>query len=82
MAKTHFSISFTDDGRLNIGIAGDLTGSRARKILDIVETAVESDRWKVRAELDDLISLDSLGSRVIEWIREKGGEVNQAVISP
>ncbi|TET35802.1 MAG: hypothetical protein E3J72_09850 [Planctomycetota bacterium] len=77
-AKTSFSISFLRDGRISIGIAGNLSGSSARKVRDIVRTVVDSGRWKVQVDLADLHSLDSLGGEVLDWIRRKNGEINRA----
>jgi hypothetical protein len=77
-AKTSFSVSFLCDGRIFIGIAGNLSGSAARKVRDIVQTVLDSGRWKVQVDLANLLSLDSLGSEIIDWIQMKGGEIRLA----
>ncbi|TET34468.1 MAG: hypothetical protein E3J72_14205 [Planctomycetota bacterium] len=80
--RTAFSIAFRDDGRLQIGVSGKLTGHAAREGLALLQLAVEQGRRKITLDLRETTSLDSLGIRIFDWIRNQNGNLNFNLIPP
>jgi hypothetical protein len=80
--STEFSIAFTDEGRLEIRIAGRLTGHAARKGIAFLQTAVGAGLQEIKLDLGEITSIDSLGATVFDWIRRQNGNLIVDVVSP
>jgi hypothetical protein len=80
--STEFAIAFTDEGRLEIRIAGRLTGHVARKGLVFLQTAVGAGLQEIKLDLGEITSIDSLGATIFNWIKEQNGGLSVDVVTP
>ncbi|TET32671.1 MAG: hypothetical protein E3J72_19075 [Planctomycetota bacterium] len=80
--NTSLSVAFTEDGLMQMRVAGKLTGHAARRGLEILRSAAESGRWKLKFDLRETTSIDSLGLAIFNWIRKQNGNLKIAVVLP
>ncbi|MHC4660918.1 MAG: STAS domain-containing protein [Planctomycetota bacterium] len=80
--STSFQIAFTDDGQMQMNIAGSLTGHIARKGFDFLRAAVETGHRKVKLDLRDITSIDSLGIAILDWVKGQNGSLNADILLP
>ncbi|TET37469.1 MAG: hypothetical protein E3J72_05735 [Planctomycetota bacterium] len=80
--RTAFSIAYKDDGRLQIGVSGKLTGHAAREGLEFLKLAVEQGKREITLDLRETTSLDSLGIRIFDWIQNQNGNLSCDVLLP
>ncbi|TET33476.1 MAG: hypothetical protein E3J72_16790 [Planctomycetota bacterium] len=80
--RTAFSITFRDDGRLQIGVSGKLTGHAAREGLELLQMVVAEGKREILLDLRETTSLDSLGIGIFDWIRSQNGNLDFDVLLP
>ncbi|TET32594.1 MAG: hypothetical protein E3J72_19275 [Planctomycetota bacterium] len=80
--KTAISIAYGNDGRLQMGISGKLTGHVAREGLELLKLAVEKGKREISLDLRETTSLDSLGIKIFDWIRSRNGDLKVGIIPP
>ncbi|TET35850.1 MAG: hypothetical protein E3J72_10110 [Planctomycetota bacterium] len=81
MKKT-FSFAYTDNGQLEMRVAGKFTGHTARDGLELLQAVVEEGGKEIVLDLRETTSVDSLGIRVFDWIREQNGSLSVDIIPP
>ncbi|TET31476.1 MAG: hypothetical protein E3J72_22440 [Planctomycetota bacterium] len=71
-----FTVDFRDDGSLLVRMAGKLRGHAAREGLMFLKNALEAGQRKVRLDLRQITSIDSIGRTVFNWIRGQNGSID------
>ncbi|TET35865.1 MAG: hypothetical protein E3J72_10195 [Planctomycetota bacterium] len=80
--RTAFSIALRDDGRLQIGVSGKLTGHAAREGLALLQMVVAEGKREITLDMRKTTSLDSLGMGIFDWIRNQNGSLKCDVLPP
>ncbi|TET31604.1 MAG: hypothetical protein E3J72_22075 [Planctomycetota bacterium] len=80
--STFISMTFTEGGELRMRMSGRLTGHVAREGLSLLKRAVELGKQKIKLDLQDVTSFDSIGTSILDWISKQNGNLNIDVIPP
>jgi hypothetical protein len=80
--NTSFAITFKENGLLQIKIAGKLVGHAAREGLGLLKLASKRGMKKIRLDLRETTSVDSLGIAIFDWIHAQNGNLKVSIQPP
>jgi len=66
--STALSITFTDDGLLQMQITGKFTGHIARKGFEILRGEIEQGMRNIKLDLTETTSIDSIGAEILRLL--------------
>jgi anti-anti-sigma regulatory factor len=80
--RTSFSITYTGCGQSQVRIVGNLNGHVARNGLTLLQSAIEAGSREIKLDLKEMISIDSLGIAIFNWLQSRNGNLKVDIVLP
>ncbi|TET39251.1 MAG: hypothetical protein E3J72_00990 [Planctomycetota bacterium] len=80
--KVAFTLFCYENGKLRLQVAGKFTGHTARRILELLQSAVEFQSREIMLDLRKITSIDSIGVTVLDWVKCQNGNLSVDIFPP